>query len=89
MMVGHRDAVYEEESAEVEVLFNEAAKLAALQKKFQAVNNRLQDGGNVMKDALGSAYGSTQSLQVMNKSKPVCSCGLYGWLTVSRYRQFD
>lgn len=61
-----RNAAHAEESAEVEVLFAEAAKFELISKKIKASQARLENGSQPLKDALKPIYSNTQSLQVMN-----------------------
>ncbi|OJD17160.1 exocyst complex protein exo70 [Emergomyces pasteurianus Ep9510] len=65
-MVGMRNAVHAEESAEVEVLYANLEKLNTLTKKIQGSMARLETSGKVVKDAIGPIYSNTQSLQVTN-----------------------
>lgn len=65
-MMKTRNAVYAEESAEVEVLFAEAAKFDAISKRIKASLGRLEGGGQPVQDSLKPVYSNTQSLQVMN-----------------------
>ncbi|OAX84834.1 hypothetical protein ACJ72_00794 [Emergomyces africanus] len=65
-MVGMRNAVHAEESAEVEVLYANLEKLNSLTKKIQGSMARLETSGKVVKDAIGPIYSNTQSLQVTN-----------------------
>ncbi|KAL8691535.1 MAG: hypothetical protein Q9218_003259 [Villophora microphyllina] len=67
-MLKTRDAAHAEESAEVEVLFAEAAKFDAISKKIKASLSRLESGSQPVKDALKPIYSDTQSLQVMNNN---------------------
>ena len=67
-MVQARNPVLAEESAEVEVLFAEAAKFESVAKKITASLGRLESGGNVVKQSIGPIYSNTQSLQVVNGS---------------------
>ena len=65
-MVAPRNAVYAEESAEVEVLYANLEKLKTLTKKIQGSMARLETSGRVVKDAIGPTYSNTQSLQITN-----------------------
>lgn len=65
-MVGMRNTVHAEESAEVEVLYANLEKLNTLTKKIQGSMARLETSGKVVKDAIGPIYSNTQSLQVTN-----------------------
>ena len=67
-MVGPRNAVYAEESAEVEVLYANLGKLKTLTKKIQGSVARLDESGRVVKDAIGPIYNNTQQLQVTNRN---------------------
>ncbi|KAL8782947.1 MAG: hypothetical protein Q9213_005003 [Squamulea squamosa] len=60
-----RNADHAEESAEVEVLFAEAAKLDAISKKIRASSQRL-DSGDQPYAVKPVYYNNTQSLQTMN-----------------------
>ncbi|KAL8765243.1 MAG: hypothetical protein Q9209_007636 [Squamulea sp. 1 TL-2023] len=59
-----RNADHAEESAEVEVLFAEAAKLDAISKKIKASSQRLDSG--YQPHAIKPVYSNTHSLQTMN-----------------------
>ncbi|PGH15160.1 exocyst complex protein exo70 [Helicocarpus griseus UAMH5409] len=65
-MVGMRNTVHAEESAEVEVLYANLEKLNSLTKKIQGSMARLETSGKVVKDAIGPIYSNTQSLQITN-----------------------
>ncbi|OJD22916.1 hypothetical protein ACJ73_05731 [Blastomyces percursus] len=65
-MVGMRNTVHAEESAEVEVLYANLEKLNILTKRIQGSMSRLETSGKVVKDAIGPIYSNTQSLQVTN-----------------------
>lgn len=65
-MVQARSAAFAEESAEVEVLFAEAAKFDNISKRIKASLGRLESGAQVVKDAMGPVYSNTQDLQTMN-----------------------
>ncbi|KAL8696743.1 MAG: hypothetical protein Q9201_007503 [Fulgogasparrea decipioides] len=65
-MIKTRNAAHAEESAEVEVLFAEAAKFDAISKKIKTSLSRLERGGQPVSDALKPVYSNTQGLQVMN-----------------------
>lgn len=67
-MVGSRNAVYAEESAEVEVLSANLDKLKGLTRKIQGSLTRLETSGNVVKEAIGPIYSNTQTLQNTNGS---------------------
>lgn len=64
-----RNAAFAEESAEVEVLFAEAAKFDNISKRIKSSLARLDGGAQVVKDSIGPVYSNTQSLQTMNDSK--------------------
>ena len=64
----NRKAAFAEESAEVEVLFANMEKLKGLTKKIQGSLNRLETGGQSVKDAVGPIYGNTQRLHITNTS---------------------
>lgn len=61
-------AAYEEENAEVEVLFANMEKLKALTKKIQSSLSRLDTSGQSVQDAIRSIYGNTSKLQITNTS---------------------
>ena len=67
-MAKARNAAHAEESAEVEILFAEAAKFDSISRKMKASLARLEDGGQIVKDSIGPVYSSTQSLQVVNSN---------------------
>ncbi|KAK2753127.1 exocyst complex component exo70 [Onygenales sp. PD_40] len=67
-MVGMRNTVHAEESAEVEVLYANLEKLNILTKKIQGSMARLETSGKVVKDAIGPIYSNTQSLQATNNN---------------------
>lgn len=67
-MVQTRNAAFAEESAEVEVLSAEAAKFDNISKRMKASLARLETGAQVVKEAMGPIYSSTQDLQIMNGS---------------------
>ncbi|KAL8727288.1 MAG: hypothetical protein Q9181_005763 [Wetmoreana brouardii] len=67
-MIKTRNAAHAEESAEVEVLFAEAARFDAISKKIKASLSRLEGGGQPVNDALKPVYSNTQGLQVMNEN---------------------
>ena len=67
-MVQARNAAFAEESAEVEVLFAEAAKFDNISKRMKASLARLESGAQVVQDAMGPVYSNTQDLQTMNGS---------------------
>ena len=67
-MVQARNAAFAEESAEVEVLFAEAAKFENISKRMKVSLARLETGAQVVKDAMGPVYNNTQDLQTMNGS---------------------
>ena len=68
-MVVARNAVFAEESAEVEVLFAEAKKFEELSKKMKASLARMATSGDYLQEAIGPVYSNTQSLKVINHSK--------------------
>ena len=68
-MVQTRNAAFAEESAEVEVLFAEAAKFDNISKRMKASLARLESGAQVVQDAMGPVYSNTQDLQTMNGSR--------------------
>ena len=72
-MVQARNAAYAEESAEVEVLFAEAAKFDNISKRIKASLGRLENGARVVNDAMGPVYSNTQDLQTMNGSMDLLS----------------
>ena len=72
-MVQTRNAAFAEESAEVEVLFAEAAKFDNISKRMKASLGRLESGAQVVTDAMGPVYSNTQDLQIMNTSMPQIS----------------
>jgi exocyst complex protein 7 len=63
-----RKGAYEEESAEVEVLFANMEKMKGLTRKIQGSLNRLETSGKNVQEAIGPIYGNTQKLQVTNAS---------------------
>ncbi|MCJ1466479.1 exocyst complex component exo70 [Pseudocyphellaria aurata] len=65
-MTKSRNAAFAEESAEVEVLFAEAAKFDNISKRIKSSLARLDGGAQVVKDSIGPVYSNTQSLQTMN-----------------------
>jgi exocyst complex protein 7 len=67
-MGGPRNAVYAEESAEVEVLYANLGKLKTLTKKIQGSVARLDASGQIVKDAIGPIYSNTQQLQITNRN---------------------
>ena len=67
-MVGPKNAVYAEESAEVEVLNDNLAKLKALTKKIQGSMTRLDVSGQVVQEAIGPIYSNTQQLQTTTRN---------------------
>lgn len=68
-MIRSKNADFAEESAEVEVLFAEAAKFDSISKRIKASLGRLESGGQIVKDSIGPVYSNTQSLQTMNSSE--------------------
>ena len=67
-MVQARNAAFAEESAEVEVLFAEAAKFDNISKRMKVSLAKLEAGAQVVKDAMGPVYNNTQDLQTINGS---------------------
>jgi exocyst complex protein 7 len=67
-MGGPRNAVYAEESAEVEVLYANLGKLKTLTKKIQGSVARLDASGQIVTDAIGPIYSNTQQLQITNRN---------------------
>lgn len=67
-MVGPKNALYAEESAEVEVLNANLAKLKALTKKIQGSMSRLNASGQVVQEAIGPIYSNTQQLQTTTRN---------------------
>ncbi len=67
-MINSRNAAFAEESAEVEVLFAEAAKFDGISKRIKASLARLKSGAQTVKDSIGPLHSNTQSLQTMNSS---------------------
>ena len=65
-MVGQRIAAFAEERAEVEVLLNDAKKFGDLNKKIEASLSRMRTTGEVLQQARGPAYSSTQPLHHIN-----------------------
>ncbi|KAI4162517.1 MAG: hypothetical protein LQ342_003932 [Letrouitia transgressa] len=65
-MAPARNAVHEEESAEVELLRAEANKYAAISRKMEASLARLQETGHALENALEPVYNNTQELQIIN-----------------------
>lgn len=68
-MTKSRNAAFSEESAEVEVLFAEAAKFDNISKRIKVSLERLEGGAQIVKDSVGPVYNNTQGLQNMNTSK--------------------
>ena len=68
MMNKSRTAAFAEESAEVEVLFAEAAKFENISKRIKTSLGRLEGGGQVVKDSIGPVHDNTINLQTMNDS---------------------
>jgi len=84
-MVQARSAAFAEESAEVEVLFAEAAKFGNISKRIKASLGRLDSGAQIVKDAMGPVYSNTQDLQRMNGSMIWVPRPARGWkLTYAR-----
>ena len=67
-MVGPKNAVHAEESAEVEVLNANLAKLKSLTKKIQGSMTRLDASGQVVQEAIGPIYSNTQQLQTTTRN---------------------
>ena len=67
-MLQSRNAAYAEESAEVEVLFAEAAKFDNISKRIKASLSRLDVGTQTVRDSIGPVYSNTQGLQTVNDS---------------------
>jgi exocyst complex protein 7 len=67
-MINSRNAAFAEESAEVEVLFAEAAKFDGISKRIKASLARLESGAQTVKNSIGPVHSNTQSLQTMNSS---------------------
>lgn len=67
-MAGPKNALYAEESAEVEVLNANLAKLKTLTKKIQGSMTRLDVSGQVVQEAIGPIYSNTQQLQVTTRN---------------------
>ena len=67
-MAGPKNAVYAEESAEVEVLNANLAKLKTLTKKIQGSMARLDASGQVVQEAIGPIYSNTQQLQITTRN---------------------
>lgn len=67
-MIESRNAVFAEESAEVEVMFAEAAKFDNISKRIKASLARLEGGAQTVEDSIGPVYSNTQNLQTMNDS---------------------
>ncbi|KAI4243892.1 MAG: hypothetical protein L6R40_003274 [Gallowayella cf. fulva] len=61
-----RNADHAEESAEVEVLFAEAAKLDVISRKIKASSAKLDGGSRLVKDTVKPVYSNTHGLQTMN-----------------------
>lgn len=74
-MINSRNAAFAEESAEVEVLFAEAAKFDSISKRIKASLVRLESGAQIVKDSIGPTYSNTQSLQTMNGSRSISEMG--------------
>ena len=67
-MVGPRNGMHAEESAEVEVLYANLGKLKTLTKKIQGSMARLETSGEVVKQAVGPVYSNTQVLQTTSSN---------------------
>jgi exocyst complex component 7 len=65
-MAATRRAALAEESAEVEVLNANLAKLKSLSKKIQGSMSRLEASGRSVQDAIGPIYDNTRQLQTVN-----------------------
>ena len=76
MAMGSR-AADEEARAEVEVLNSRLEKTAQLTKKIQASLNRLETSGKSLADAIKPIAGSTQRLQVFERSTGASFCPLH------------
>lgn len=63
-----RNAAFAEESAEVEVLFAEAAKFENISKKIKVSLGRLEGGAQVVKDSIRPVHSNTKTLQTLNDS---------------------
>ena len=90
-MVGSRNPVYAEESAEVEVLSANLEKLKGLTRKIQGSMTRLETSGEVVKEAIGPIYSNTQTLQNTNRSTSVlvvlvCGAGFGTNILRNRYQ---
>lgn len=59
---------HREEEAEVEILNANLLKLKTLTKKIQGSITRLDESGQVVKDAIGPIYSNTQQLQTTNRN---------------------
>ena len=67
-MVGTRNVVFAEESAEVELLRAQAEKQKDFNKRLLATLGRVSELGNSLKLELGPVYNDTQSLQTVTDS---------------------
>jgi exocyst complex component 7 len=65
-MAATRRAALAEESAEVEVLNANLAKLKSLSRKIQGSMSRLEASGRSVQDAIGPIYDNTRQLQTVN-----------------------
>ncbi len=66
--MGPRNAAFAEESAEVEVLFNQVGKYTELGKKLQGLQGRI-GGGRSVSESIGPIHDNTRATQTMTRSK--------------------
>ena len=64
-----RNAAFAEESAEVEVLFAEGERWGGISKRIKSSLDKLNSSGDVMREAAGPGYSSTQTSQIVLSSK--------------------
>lgn len=64
-----RNAAHAEEKADVEVLCAQVARMSETNKKLQALQGRLVDGGSTTREALGPVHSNTRDDQIMMRSK--------------------
>ena len=67
-MIGTRNVVLAEESAEVELLRAQAEKQKDFNKRLLVTLGRVSELGNSLKLELGPVYNDTQSLQTVTDS---------------------
>ena len=67
-MAGPKNAVFAEESAEVEVLLASLTKTKDLTKRIASSLSRLDASGKIVRDAIGPIYSNTQQLQITSRN---------------------